>query len=139
MDRKWKEELSIGIEPIDYQHRAIFQRINALREELREGGGRETLSRTVELLESYIDAHLDVEEMVMERMNGDEARIRTLNAEHEQFIAEITAFRRKLREWGSRDDFTPDLETEMERMLSGWLEEHIGKIDKTLNARPPEA
>jgi hemerythrin len=131
-EHEWSEDLSIGVEQIDNQHRELFKRIGSLRWAIRNGQGRGALLETLAFLEEYVDAHFTAEEALMQQHNYpgiDEQR-----KEHEEFLKQLFDFREKLTDMEIEGEFTAFLEIEIERKLSGWLAEHIGAIDKKLGA-----
>jgi hemerythrin len=129
-EHEWSEDLSIGVEQIDNQHRELFQRIGSLRWAIRNGQGRGALLETLAFLEEYVDAHFTAEEALMQQ--HDYPGILEQKKEHEGFLKELLSFKEKLIDMEIEGEFTAFLEIEIERKLSGWLAEHIGTIDRKL-------
>jgi hemerythrin len=130
MGYDWSQDLSIGIEQIDNQHKELFQRIASLRWALRNGQGRTELLKTIEFLKEYVDVHFNAEEDLMRRHNYHGILEQT--KEHEAFRKDFSDFTEKLLTMENQGEFTAFLGIEFERRLSGWLVDHIGKVDKKL-------
>jgi hemerythrin-like metal-binding protein len=130
MEYDWSQDLSIGIEQIDNQHKELFQHIASLRSALRKGEGRAALLKTIEFLKEYVDAHFNAEEALMRRHHYHGILEQT--KEHEAFRRDFSDFKKKLMALESQGEVTALLAIEFERRLSGWLVDHIGKVDKKL-------
>jgi hemerythrin len=132
MDSEWTEELTVGVEKIDSQHKEMFQRINALRTALRHGAAQSELDATFGFLEGFVADHFAMEEKYMRRYSYP--GILTHRAEHEGFARDLFEYKRKWMELISRNEFTSFLELEMERRFTAWLTDHIGKTDRKMAA-----
>ncbi len=132
MEGRWNQDLSIGIELLDSQHKELFQHISALRASLRAGTSRDALFKTLRFLEEYVVVHFDAEAHYMRRF--DYPGIIEHEAEHEKFVKALADFKKELQALESRGEITSFLGIEIERKLSGWLADHIGNIDRKMGA-----
>lgn len=132
MDLKGDRDLTADGDPINFQHRVIFKRINALCAASREGLDREELVRKILFLEEYVDAHFDVEEMYMERCGYPD--ILAHKKEHETFLKDVSTLKAKLASLASGDEFAAALGVEMKGRFSTWLTVHREKFDDKLMA-----
>ena len=62
---KWSEDLSVGVELIDEQHKEMFNRINRLLRAIGEIGGAEQVVATADFLQDYVVQHFAAEEEQM--------------------------------------------------------------------------
>ncbi|GAB4363112.1 MAG: hemerythrin family protein [Deltaproteobacteria bacterium] len=125
---RWTEELAVGVEEIDRQHRELFDTAARLVEEVGRDGVTGKVARTVAFLEEYVTGHFALEEFHMKRRHYPAYPAH--KAEHTAFIAEFYDLRDRLDEDGT----TADLVNRMAEWLGGWLVEHIGRQDKALGA-----
>jgi hemerythrin len=130
MEHQWTQDLSIGVELIDNQHKELFQQVALLRSALQKGEGRGAVLKTIAFLQEYADAHFQAEEDLMRRHNYHGILEQT--RAHELFRKELSDFHKKLTMLESRGEVTALLAIEFERRMSRWLVEHIGTVDKKL-------
>jgi len=64
---KWKDEYAIGIEPIDEQHKLLFQMVGDFRAVLDERKGERTYGFLLGTLNAYISAHFGIKEQCMQQ------------------------------------------------------------------------
>ncbi len=121
----WTEELSVGVETIDSQHREIFRAFNAL---LSDSGGPspEELPWMIGFLEDYVVNHFGMEELYMRRLSypGFPAH----KNEHVEFIGRFYDLRDEFDAQGAN----PATADRLGRFIGDWLVDHIGRIDKAL-------
>lgn len=132
MERQWSEDLSIGIELLDSQHKELFQHISRLRAAWREGEGRDTLLKTLRFLEEYVAVQFNAEEAYMRRFNYPGLNVH--EEEHKDFVKVLSEYRRKFQELDPRAEITQFLSMEIARKLSDWLADHIKSVDKNMGA-----
>lgn len=130
MDVEWSDDLLIGVELIDSQHKELFRRMAALRAGMREGEGRKALMETLDFFTEYVGVHFAAEESTMRRYNYP--ALFTHRQEHEKFTQEIIALKQELKSLESRNEIMSFEGIKIERRFSDWLKDHIGKTDKKL-------
>jgi len=123
----WTEELEVGVETIDSQHRELFRAFNAL---LRDSGSPspEEVPWMLGFLEDYVVNHFGMEELYMRRLSYP-GYLGHKN-EHMAFINRFYDLRDEIDGQGS----TPETADRMGRFLGDWLVHHIGEVDKELGA-----
>jgi hemerythrin len=115
----WTEDLSVGIDALDEQHKRIVRYIN----ELHEAGtrkDRQAIGRVVEDLMEYTVSHFSFEEALMEQ-----AHYRLL-APHKK-VHEL--FSRRIAEYRHRFKLGEDVDAELQSTLIKWLMNHIKRED----------
>jgi len=63
---QWTEDLSVGVETIDNQHKELFSRINSLADAIRQGKCTYIIHGVVTFLEDYAASHFSAEEAFMQ-------------------------------------------------------------------------
>ncbi len=130
----WTEDLSIGVEEIDNQHRALYRCVDLFFEQVKRRNGAGNLPNLFAFLESYVTSHFSLEEKYMARFhNGDGTGYgdeKDHKAEHRAFLRDFTAFREEFEENGP----TPQLVEEFQRWIINWMSGHFGKTDRGLGS-----
>ena len=122
---KWDKRLETGIKSIDFQHKELYLRFDALELAIYNGKSRanQELVKMMEYLESYVEEHFDLEEDEMMRVNyPDFSRHR---AEHEKFRMRFEKFRVEFAKNGPDFYLTLDVDRELRK----WWEHHILELD----------
>ncbi len=125
---RWTEDLLVGVDIIDAQHKELFATADALLEAVEKGGARGEVTRMVAFLEEYVENHFQMEEMYMKRFNYPEYS--THKIAHTTFVNDFYDLRQEL----DNDGVTPELTVRLADRLSDWLTSHIGRMDKALAA-----
>ncbi len=116
----WTDDLSVGIEVIDGQHKRIVDYINQLHE-AHVTGEKELLNRVLEELIDYTQSHFGFEETVMEEAGY--AFLKAHRRVHELFI-------RKIGQFHDRHRSGEDVTVELSNILVSWLVNHIKREDR---------
>ncbi len=124
MPLEWTPALSVGIEEIDDQHRELFRRAGQLVEGLRRGDPAE-IDELVDYLHRYAVSHFGAEEAAMRaaRYPGYARH----KAEHDRFIADLLELSVE-----SDDGGGAFVAVKIDHWLSGWLRDHVSRIDPEL-------
>ena len=128
MALRWTEDLFVGVDIIDTQHKELFATADALLEAVEKGGGRGEVTRTVAFLEEYVENHFQTEEMYMKRFNYPDYSRHKI--EHTTFISDFYDLRQEL----DNNGVTPELTVRLANRIGEWLVHHIGRMDKALGA-----
>lgn len=124
MPLEWTPALSVGIEEIDDQHRELFRRAGRLVEGIRRGDPEE-IDELVEYLHRYAVSHFGAEEAAMRGVRYPAyARHK---AEHDQFIADLLELSVENDEAGGAF-----VAVKIDHWLSGWLRDHVSRVDTEL-------
>jgi hemerythrin len=128
---QWTEDLSVGIEKIDSQHRELFAKINDLVAAVKQHVCKYKIGDVIKFLEDYVVFHFGEEESWMKQFNypGYAAH----KAQHETFIANFNELKKELPKLeGGTKPGAYDLSVETNKVVVDWILEHIVKVDKDL-------
>lgn len=114
----WTEAMSVGVEPLDADHRCLVRIINLLHSLQDEDDTGRTVARVLDTLKTYGRVHFKREERVMDvaRFPGNAFH----RAEHQGFLRYMEFLRSRYS--GSSD---PRAGRELFDYLTGWLRHHI--------------
>jgi hemerythrin-like metal-binding protein len=130
---KWTEDLSVGIEEIDEQHKELISRINDLVDSVRQHVCKYKIGDVIKFLEEYIFVHFGDEEGLMKKYGYPDYPAH--KAQHEYFIREFAALKKELEKLeGGKKRGSYDLSVETNRIVVDWILDHIAKVDKRLGA-----
>jgi hemerythrin len=116
---EWKEEFSIGIASVDFEHRELIGFINQLHEHLTTGDSEFAVADFLGELCSMISAHFALEEQTMRRLNYD--RLAEHKDDHEFLLDDIR---------NMMDDCNSDA---LAARLGSWFEVHFHGMDARLH------
>lgn len=122
----WKEDLSIGVDQIDNQHKELIGRIDGLFEACNKGKGKEEVLKVIDYLGDYVVTHFSDEEGLQKKYRYPGYNSHKLL--HTQFIKDFGTLKDSL----NKDGVTPILIIKMNKLLIDWLLNHIKKTDKEL-------
>jgi len=123
MQRQWTEELSVGVDEIDDQHKEMFHTLSSLFAAMAAGRAAMEAGKVIDFLGWYAVNHFQTEEKYM-----DEYRYPDVEAhkkEHEEFRARFSVYKNELDERGISSTLVMHLLKE----ISDWLADHIGVTD----------
>lgn len=121
---KWTDDLSVGVELIDTQHKALINAVNELFDACTKGLGRKKISETLEFLQNYVATHFSDEEAVQRKSGYPEyANHKKL---HTEFIEKVNSYSKRLE----TDGPTISLVADFNSFVSNWLIYHISREDK---------
>jgi hemerythrin len=119
----WYDELSVGIEPIDEQHKILVGLINTLYEEtIIKKGDLSILNDTLKILLQYTVIHFAVEESLFRLL--DYPNYETHKKQHEELKKEVDNIYNCVQEGNHA------VNLELFMFLRRWLETHILIEDK---------
>ncbi len=131
---EWRDEFSVGLESVDYQHRHLVDLINRLDEAVSVGGNEATLRDILKGLFEYTVYHFTTEEELM-RAAGPEMR-----AHYQRHKAEHNAFTAMIRPLaGDAPLEGTDVDDALLDYLVRWLIDHILLSDKEMGRLIVEA
>ena len=119
----WSPNLSIGVEDLDSDHRALIDILNELDAEVAEGAGHGAVALKLDELIVRTEAHFRREEAIMAREHYPEAAHHA--RVHEALLEEIRQFRDEHRAGSA-------IGPEITAFLKRWLISHIIESDKHL-------
>jgi hemerythrin len=127
MGISWRDDLAIGIESIDNQHRELIARFDALLTACRDGNGGPELLRLIIFLDDYVVTHFRDEERLQRKVSYPEYEQH--RQQHAGFVKRLHALKSQLSE-----DTPPALSQILStnNMLLDWLLKHISSEDQAM-------
>ncbi len=126
MRLQWTEDLSVGVQEIDSQHKELFIRANDLLEAMKRGKGREEVRELIRFLDDYTIMHFGLEERYM--LEYEYPDYLSHKQKHSQFMEKIRDEKKELESEG----VTVDAAARIGLFLTQWWIEHIRNVDKLL-------
>lgn len=120
---KWSDEFSVGVFTMDSHHRKLFDLLNKLDDAMVAGKGADIVGGIIKELLDYTRYHFGEEEKLMEKINY--SGIAAQKNAHQRFISQIEEYQKK-----SQEGLEAFLSSGVSRLLTDWLKNHIGGLDK---------
>jgi hemerythrin len=118
----WSDELSVGIEEIDNQHKVLVELVNEMHEAIHQRHGSDAVRGVLSKLADYTRIHFAVEESLM-RILGYPG-YDTHKEQHEALIAHMKDLQHKV------DTGKVSIGFELMHFLKVWLTKHIMESDR---------
>lgn len=118
---EWSDELSVGIEEIDEQHKLLTALINRMHEAIQERHGNQVVGEILDELTDYTRIHFAVEESLMRIL--DYPGYEEHHEHHRDLLEQVTDLKRKVAEGKASIGF------ELMHFLKVWLTKHIMEED----------
>ncbi|PWV60640.1 bacteriohemerythrin [Plasticicumulans acidivorans] len=119
---EWTDDLSVGIQEIDEQHKYLVQLVNELNAQLlTQGNQRDIIEEALDRLMRYTETHFVVEESLMRILGYPDYEPHKQH--HEDLLRMAHDFREQLRHDGKISRI------ELMEFLHKWLTHHILKED----------
>lgn len=119
---EWSNELSVGIEEIDSQHKVLVDLLNEVHEAIQQGRTAEVTKGIIDRLDEYTRVHFAVEESLLRILHyPDYGRHKE---EHDKLVVQLGDLRAKLDKGKGAIGF------ELAMFLKNWLTKHIMEVDK---------
>lgn len=119
---EWSQELSVGIEGIDEQHKVLVRLINELHDAILHRRGSVACRSTLTELVKYTQVHFTDEENFMASFHYPEYKRH--KEEHDRLIEHLLDLQKKL------DSGKANISFELLHFLKTWLYGHIAHNDK---------
>lgn len=84
---QWKESMSVGIQEIDAEHKALIDMLNDLFTSLKVGKGQDMAGETVKNMAKYAVKHFHTEEEYFKKFSYPDTKAHI--AEHKAFVSEV--------------------------------------------------
>ena len=120
---EWDDNLSIGIDIIDEQHKMLIQRLGDLTRAMEMKQGEMEITKTLEFMIDYTDFHFSSEEKHMAQNNYPGLEYQ--KKEHEQFRSTL----KRIVEDFEQEGPTRALVDSINTFLGNWLIKHIKQVD----------
>jgi hemerythrin len=125
MPLTFPEELAIGIQDVDDQHRAFYTELNRLHAAMREHD-LARVDRIADYLVVYATEHFAAEERLM--IDAGYPGFPDHLARHAEFAKDLKRWRERLASRGP----SASLVVELSQWLTGWLSDHIRRVDSEM-------
>ena len=126
---QWTDELSVGVEIIDTQHKELFLRINDLVAAIRQSACKYKIGDVVKFLGEYITFHFSEEEKLMKQCGYP--ALKQHREHHKKFIANFKRIKARIPELeGGAKPGSYDLSMETNQIIVDWILDHIARVDK---------
>ncbi|KOR31285.1 hemerythrin [Achromatium sp. WMS2] len=119
---KWSEEISVGVEELDEQHKVLINMINNLHDAMQERRSHEVVSQIMVQLREYTRIHFAVEESLMRILGYPDYEEH--KKQHEELMLSVKDLSQKIKDGKSSISF------ELMYFLKAWLTNHIMESDK---------
>jgi hemerythrin-like metal-binding protein len=124
---EWKEQFSLGVPAIDFEHRELIELINQLYGSVQQDDADTTAADFLGELYTRITAHFALEEKIMRDARYDEYDDH--KEDHERLLDDIRDL---------MDDYEDGVYVDLERFgarLDEWFSEHFRTRDARLHKR----
>lgn len=128
---KWNPKFGVGVDIIDTQHQALFDRVNTLFDAMQAGRGKDEIGQTLAFLARYTVEHFRTEEDLMQKSAYPGYK------DHKDVHDELT--QKVLELQGKLDKGSQMLSLPVMHFLRDWLSHHISEEDKKLAAHLNQA
>ena len=125
---EWTQDLSVGVNAIDEQHKELFSIANRIYDLLKNDlipDKYDSIVAIIGELQSYTRYHFKTEEDYMQRINY--RRFLSQKAAHNEFLAKMDAI-----DLGKIDNSQNQYLIEILDFVLDWLASHIVKADKLI-------
>ena len=123
-DIVWSDDLSVGIEVIDDQHKALLQRLNDVSKAAEIQQGESEVTKSLSFLSEYADHHFSAEEKHMEATGYP--GLEEQKAKHKEFMDTLADLEKDFIEEGANRPLADAINV----FLLNWLTNHIKGMDK---------
>jgi hemerythrin len=128
---EWTEDLSVGNETIDSQHRELFDRINDLVAAIKQKTCKYKIGDVIKFLDDYIVFHFGEEENIM--LKHGYPGYQEHKAQHKIFLDNFETLKVELPKLeGGKKPGSYDLSVETNQVVVDWILLHIAGVDKKL-------
>lgn len=123
---QWTDDLSVGVDLIDNEHKALINAINELFDACSKGLGRKKISDTLNFLQNYVKTHFSDEENLQKEC-GYPDRPNHMKI-HAAFVNDVSKYSKRLETEGANIA----LVAEFNGFVTNWLIYHISREDKKI-------
>jgi hemerythrin-like metal-binding domain len=122
----WTEDLSVGVQLVDDEHKIWFEKADQLFEAGKKGQAKEFIGQLLNFLDDYTKKHFHDEEQYMLSIKYPEYdRQKTL---HTAFIGQLDKLKNEFKESGGNILVVLNAN----QMVVDWLVKHISNEDKKI-------
>lgn len=122
----WTQDLSVGIESIDDQHKKMFQMAEELFRAEREHREKDFLAEMLQFLDEYVKKHFAEEERYMSEIGYPGIALQ--KNEHAYFARQLEILKKEFQSSGG--DII--LVINANHIILDWIKTHISKLDRSI-------
>ncbi|MDP4153094.1 MAG: bacteriohemerythrin [Bacillota bacterium] len=122
----WTNDLAVGVDLIDEEHKALFEKANELYEAGKNRRAMEFISEMFDFLDEYTKKHFNDEEKFMLEINYPEYDLQ--KKLHSEFIGKLSELKAEF----ARSGGNIALIIEANQLVLNWLTKHISFQDKKI-------
>lgn len=126
MGISWREELALGVEAVDSQHKELLARFDLLLGACRQGKGGDEVLSLLTFLDDYVAIHFRDEERLQRESGFPDYEAH--RQEHQAFVRRLSDLKERL----AADGVQIDLVLDTNKLLLDWLIGHISNRDKAI-------
>ena len=124
---KWRDQYSVGVDSVDYEHQNLMDMINAIYAELEDQRDIAEIEKTISDVHAEISAHFALEERLMRNAGYEEYAAH--KDDHEELLDQIRSMMDAIE-----NDPEPALDVLSEK-LSDWFSGHFATFDARLHSK----
>ena len=125
---EWNDDLSVGIDLIDEQHKTLIQKLAELSKAVETSQGASEIMKSLEFMYDYTNFHFTDEEKQMAKYDYPGLE------EHKKLHAKFTRPLKQLEEDFEEEGATGPLAESINTFLLNWLVKHIKGEDVKFGA-----
>ena len=123
---RWREEFSIGVDSVDFEHQNLMDMINLIYAELDDRCDTEQIKQTLGEVHAEISAHFALEERIMRQAGYEEFDAH--KDDHENLLDQIRAMMDAI-------EFDPEHALDvLSEQLADWFSRHFVTFDARLHS-----
>lgn len=122
----WTDDLSVGIDSIDKQHKTWFEKADQLFDAGKHGRAKEYIAQMLDFLDDYTKLHFKDEETYMQQIHYPE--LETQKKLHAAFIKQLAELKSEYETSGGNIVVI----ISANQMVVNWLVNHISMQDKKI-------
>jgi hemerythrin len=126
MELFWTEDLSVGYNPIDTQHKELLTQYNSLLKACKESKESDEIEQLLYCMVDHFASHIEEEEHLMAQFKFPDHEIHT--QQHRDFFENVQEVYNELNENGVSVTFVAAIN----HTLLNWLLNHVMQFDTNL-------
>ncbi|MBN1973467.1 MAG: hemerythrin family protein [Sedimentisphaerales bacterium] len=123
---EWDKSLATGIKSIDYEHKMLIERLNAVIESIDKNQGEGTIAKTLDFMLDYTNFHFSNEEKFIS--SHGYPGLEYQQQQHREFKDSLN----KIILDFQQDGAGKDIALQIKDFLFIWLKKHIMEVDHEL-------
>ena len=123
---EWDKSLATGIKSIDYEHKMLIERLNAVIEAIDQNQGEGAIAKTLDFLLDYTNFHFSNEEKFISGHGYPGLELQQKH--HKEFKEHVNQLILDFQQEGAEKDIA----VQIHDFLFFWLKKHIMEVDHQL-------